>query len=154
MAETKKISQKDWLLNSIQNLPKSITFSREDFTKLFLLKRLSQKWPNIVGDVLADFTHPYDFTEDTLIVLSQHSAYSQEILFHSRAILEAFSSMSGNQKVKKIFCKIGKIHKPRMKFIQKKKKTLEGKEQLIESIQSIQDPELVKKLIELIQVLD
>jgi hypothetical protein len=54
----------------------------ETFDFLVLVKR----WPDIIGEKLASVTSPLKIKGDTLVILSKHASYSQNISFLSEEI--------------------------------------------------------------------
>lgn len=139
-----------------QHLPKSIKdlFSKEEFFKILTLKKIKDNWEALVGNLLADHSFPKDYYEDSLIVVTTHPAYSQEILFHSHKILDFLKKKTNLHSIKKIHCSIGQIPIKKKKFTSKKEGSLDGKDHLLYSIQGLEDADLKSKLVDLIKVLD
>jgi hypothetical protein len=56
------------------------------FYQTFDFINLVKSWPDIIGSTLAKVTSPLKIKGDTLIILSKHSSYSQNISFLSEEI--------------------------------------------------------------------
>lgn len=139
-----------------KEMPKSIKdiFSQDEILKSIAIKKIHNSWEVLVGPILADHSFPKDIQGNSLIVQTSHSAYSQEILFHSHKVLEYSKKVYGKQVLTKLHCVIGNIPTPKKKKLEKKEGSLEGKGELLESIQGIEDKNLKEKLTELIKFMD
>ena len=78
----------------LQNVLESLHYSKnriliDAFDSLLLIK----KWPSIVGDKIAQVTIPLKGQKKTLIILSAHAIYSQELKFMEKIILEKIFSI-------------------------------------------------------------
>jgi predicted nucleic acid-binding Zn ribbon protein len=142
--------------SSFQELPKSVkeAFSKEEIIQSIAMRKILNQWDSLVGPVLADHSFPKELQSDSLIVQTSHSAYSQEIGFHSNQILQFVHKHLGMNGIKTIRCVIGKVPQKRKKNLVKKEGSLVGKDHLLKSIQDVEDPELKKKFMELIKVLE
>jgi hypothetical protein len=58
----------------------------QSFYQTFDFLALVKSWPDIIGEKLAAVTSPLKIKGDTLIILSKHSSYSQNISFLSEEI--------------------------------------------------------------------
>ena len=58
----------------------------QSFYQTFDFLVLVKKWPDIIGEKLASVTSPLKIKGDTLIILSKHASYSQNISFLSEEI--------------------------------------------------------------------
>lgn len=59
------------------------------FYQTFDFLELIQKWPEIVGDKMANVTSPLRINQRSLIIVTSHSVYSQELSFLSETIKES-----------------------------------------------------------------
>lgn len=142
--------------NTFQELPKSIkeAFSKEDIIHSIAMRKILNHWDNLVGPVLADHSFPKELQIDSLIVQTSHSAYSQEIGFHSNQILQFVQNYLGMNRIKSVRCIIGKVPQNRKKLLVKKEGSLVGKDHLLNTIKDVEDPELKQKFMDLIKVLE
>lgn len=60
----------------------------QSFYQTFDFLDLIKKWPEIIGPALAKVTTPLKIKHDTLIILSKHASYSQNISFLSEELKE------------------------------------------------------------------
>lgn len=76
----------------------------QSFYQTFDFLDLIKKWPEIIGPVLSKVTSPLKISGDTLIIISKHSSYSQNISFLSEEIkVKIFSSFPAlRSKIKRI----------------------------------------------------
>ena len=58
------------------------------FYQTFDFLELIKKWPEIIGPALAQVTSPLKIKGDSLIIMSKHASYSQNISFLSEEIKE------------------------------------------------------------------
>ncbi|WCL49524.1 DUF721 domain-containing protein [Leptospira sp. GIMC2001] len=139
-----------------RDLPEAIgnVFSIEEIQKSLLLKKISDQWKDLVGAILADHSYPKDIHSSILIVQTSHSAYSQEIGFHSPNILGYIHNKLQVKSIQSVRCQIGPVLIRKKKKTEKKKGTLNGKEELLASLEGITDENLRKKYISLIEVMD
>lgn len=56
------------------------------FYQTFDFLVLIKKWPDIVGKKLSEVTSPLRITQDSLVIVTKHSIYSQELSFLSETI--------------------------------------------------------------------
>jgi hypothetical protein len=129
-------------------------FDKNEIDKIIILKKLNRNWSDLVGPVLANHSYAKDITSSTLIIDTNHSAYSQELHFQSKKILDYIKSNSKFQFIISIKCTIGKLPKKLNKTSVSKTPTLEGKDSLIQSLEKIKDEELKAKLIKIVEVMD
>jgi hypothetical protein len=76
--------------------------SLQSFYQTFDFLSLVKSWPDIIGSKLATVTSPLKIKGDSLIILSKHASYSQNISFLSEEIKE---------KIFKLFPELKKIIK-------------------------------------------
>lgn len=74
----------------------------QSFYQTFDFFVLVKSWPEIIGEKLASVTSPLKIKGDTLIILSKHASYSQNISFLSEEI---------KQKIFQLFPELKKIIK-------------------------------------------
>jgi hypothetical protein len=72
-----------------------------------LLKRLAQaraleRWPEIVGPLLADRTRALRVADGRLVVLAPGAALRQELTFHKRTILRKFNQAVGRAEARDV----------------------------------------------------
>ncbi|MCC5813537.1 MAG: DUF721 domain-containing protein [Leptospira sp.] len=142
--------------SSVRDLPKSVkdAFSTDEILKSILMKKIRDKWIDLVGPVLGDHSYPKDYNFDTLQVLTNHSAYSQEIMFQNHKILVYLQKELKLESIKNIRCVIGNFPKSKKKKFEKKVGTLEGKDHLVHSLDKIEDEKLRQNLLELVKLMD
>ncbi len=58
------------------------------FYRTFDFLELLKKWPEIIGPILSKVTSPLKIRGDSLIIMSKHASYSQNISFLSEEIKE------------------------------------------------------------------
>ncbi|NCN10457.1 MAG: DUF721 domain-containing protein [Leptospira sp.] len=138
--------------SSLSNL--SNQFDKNEIDKIIILKKLNRNWAELVGPVLANHSYAKDISSSSIVIETSHSAYSQEILFQSKKILDFIKSNSKFQFILKIKCTIGKLPAKLNKTSVSKKPTLDGKESLIQSLEKIKDEELKAKLLKIVEVMD
>jgi hypothetical protein len=76
--------------------------SLQSFYQTFDFLSLVKSWPDIIGSKLATVTSPMKIKGDSLIILSKHASYSQNISFLSEEIKE---------KIFKLFPELKKVIK-------------------------------------------
>lgn len=138
--------------SSLTNLASQ--FDKNEIDKIILLKKLNRNWSDLVGPVLANHSYAKDLSSSALVIETTHSAYSQELHFQSKNILDYIKSNSKFQFIKSIKCTIGKLPKRLNKSIASKVPTLEGKDSLILSLEKIKDEKLKAKLLKIVEVMD
>jgi predicted nucleic acid-binding Zn ribbon protein len=142
-------------LDNILNLSSMKDFlNLDEIQKIVLLKKLSRNWEALVGPVLAEHSFPKIFNSNALVIETSHSAYSQEILFQSQKILDYIHKNSPMKSIKIIRCTIGNVPLQSKKKGITRKPSLAGKDSLIQSLEKINDDELKKKLLSIIEVME
>lgn len=58
----------------------------QSFYRTFDFLELVKKWPEIIGEALSSVTSPLKIKGDSLIIMSKHASYSQNISFLSEEI--------------------------------------------------------------------
>lgn len=80
-----------------------------DFKESFLLNRMRELWPDIVGGVIATHSIPDRIYKDVLYVSVDHPVYSNEIVMIEDRIKERMSDKLGFNSFKKIKAEIKRI---------------------------------------------
>lgn len=80
-----------------------------DFKDSFLINRIRELWPDIVGRVIATHSIPDRIYKDVLYVSVDHPVYSNEIVMIEDRIRESVSDKLGFDSFKKIKAEVKRI---------------------------------------------
>lgn len=146
--------KKDHLENILNLTSMKDLLNPDEIQKIVILKKLARNWESLVGPVLSEHSMPKLFQSNALVIETNHSAYSQEILFQSQKIIDFIHKHSHFKSIKTIRCNIGKLPFQTKKKVNSRKPSLVGKDSLILSLEKIKDEELKKKLLSIIEVME
>ncbi|PJZ66897.1 hypothetical protein CH371_02025 [Leptospira wolffii] len=130
-------------------------FTEESLYAKIAIQTLAKRWPDIIGPIYANQSEPFSIQDDTLIVITSHAAYKQEILFLKKRILNHCYRYLKENTVKKIEVRIGNVSRKDSKGPQPSapKTGLEGKQDLVSLAEKETDPIAKKRLLDLIEYL-
>ncbi len=80
-----------------------------DFEESFLVSRVRELWPDIVGQVIATHSIPDRIYKRVLYVSVDHPVYSNEIIMIEDRIRERINDMLGFESFKKIRAEVKRI---------------------------------------------
>lgn len=124
----------------------------EKLKNLFIIKRIEASWEKIVGPGLYPYSRPIDVNGNSLKIIVPNSAYKMEFTFIKDFILKNIDSLLEFHKIFSFKIVVGNfeplnIKKPTVK------RSLEGKESLLNLLEKEEDPVSRMKLRELIELL-
>ncbi len=129
--------------------------TEENLSSKIALQTLNKRWVDIIGPIYAKQSEPFSLQGDTLVVITSHAAYKQEILFLKKRIFSYAYRYLGKDVLKKIDVRVGNLSRKDGKSdkITAPKTGLEGKQDLISLAEKETDPIAKKRLLELIEYL-
>ncbi|TGL61086.1 DciA family protein [Leptospira sarikeiensis] len=153
MSEESKVNKID--PNEFKSILENLGLTQESLEARIAVQTLTKRWADIIGPIYANHSEPFSLNNDTLVIITTHSAYKQEILFMRKRILSYSARYLGRDVVKKIEIRIGNLVQKRQKSpsYTADKTGLEGKQDLVSLIEKETDPIAKKRLLELIEYL-
>lgn len=85
-----------------KNILQNLGLTEESLAEKIAVQTLAKRWVDIIGPVYASHSEPFALKDDTLVILTVHSAYKQEILFMRKRILSYSARYLGRDVVKKL----------------------------------------------------
>lgn len=73
------------------------------------LARVAAAWPEVVGRDVARHSQPVQILRDTLVVVTQSSAWSEQLSFLSERILASLAERFGLQELRRLRFRVGKL---------------------------------------------
>lgn len=124
----------------------------EKLKNLFIIKRLESAWEKIVGPGLYPYSRPINVSGNSLKIIVPNSAYKMEFTFIKDFVLKNIDSILDFYKIFSFKITVGNFQPLNLKK-PVVKKSLEGKESLLNILEREEDPISKKKLRELIELL-
>lgn len=147
MSEIHKVN-----LTDLESLVHQIGYDKESLLNSVILNQVKENWKDIIGPVYVNQAQPVKVEREILYIRVSHSAYKMEISFIKEPILKAANKIFQKQLLKKIEIQIGNLqYKPITN--RKETETLEGKSELVETIQKEEDEFIRNKLLNFVKKL-
>lgn len=141
--------------NEFKEMLSELGFTEESLAVKIAVQTLVRRWEDIIGPIYANQTEPFAIQDRTLVIITSHSAYKQEILFLKNRILSFCKKHLGQDLVRKIEVRVGNLsHKNKKTEAPSSHKTgFEGKQDLVSLAEKETDPIAKRRLLELIEYL-
>ncbi len=147
MSEIHKVN-----LTDLESLVHQIGYDKESLLNTVILNQVTQNWKEIIGPVYVNQAQPFKVDRDVLFVRVAHSAYKMEIGFIKESILRTANKLFQQPLLKKIEVQVGNLqYKPASR--ETSIDTLEGKSELVETIEKEEDEFIRNKLLNFVKKL-
>ena len=147
MSEIHKVN-----LTDLESLVHQIGYDKESLLNTVILNQVTQNWKEIIGPVYVNQAQPFKVDRDVLFVRVAHSAYKMEIGFIKESILRTANKMFQQPLLKRIEVQVGNLqYKPASR--ETSIDTLEGKSELVETIEKEEDEFIRNKLLNFVKKL-